>query len=92
MGHFFCGSCGLPDQTQKIWIDPGFIILSNTAVTGNTRDLLNQVLAQFLEIVWEVGMYVCVYAPRLLKTIYIRAMKPEQQIIKFMEYKVMLIS
>ena len=52
-----------------------FIILSNIAVTNNTRiillesiGLLNQVCAWFLlEIVQEVGMRVCVYAPQAIK-------------------------
>ena len=93
MGHFFCGSCRSPDQAQKIRIDPGFIILSNTAVTDNTRGSLNQVLAWFLEIVQEVRMYVCEYTPKLLKTIHICDMKPEQSIKqKIQEYKVMLIN
>ena len=61
------------------WPSPGrrvlrFIILSNIAVTSNTRtgllesiDLLNQVCAWFFrEIVREVGMRVCVYAPQAI--------------------------
>ena len=74
------GQINLDIRVKWVTFSPAKIQVYNTqAVTNNiigtvlleSIDLLNQECTWFLEIIWEVGMCVCVYTPRLLKTIHV---------------------